>query len=135
MQIVENVGTRHIKGVAEYINKLDAEFRKIGFLKSILCNVKSIFYLNYAINKLIKKIINQNYKSQKMAWTKPIWPKISHLISFCASHFAKRIPYLNKTNKWWFLIKNDNLLLNIINNLVKKWRIEKMVHSARSWFV
>jgi len=29
-----------MKGVADYMNKLDAEFRKIGFLKSILCNPK-----------------------------------------------------------------------------------------------
>ncbi len=29
-----------MKGVADYINKLDAEFRKIGFLKSILCTPK-----------------------------------------------------------------------------------------------
>lgn len=40
LQIVENVGTRHMKGVADYISKLDTEFRKIGFLKSILCNPK-----------------------------------------------------------------------------------------------
>ena len=39
LQIVENVGTRHMKGVADYISKLDTEFRKIGFLRSILCNV------------------------------------------------------------------------------------------------
>jgi len=40
LQIVENVGTRHIKGVADYMTKLDTEFRKNGFLKSILCNPK-----------------------------------------------------------------------------------------------
>lgn len=43
LQIVENVGTRHMKGVADYISKLDTEFRKIGFLKSILCNVRHLF--------------------------------------------------------------------------------------------
>ena len=29
-----------MKGSSEYINKLEGELRKVGFLKSILCNVK-----------------------------------------------------------------------------------------------
>lgn len=37
--MVENVGTRCMKGSNDYLNKLDVELRKIGFLKSILCNV------------------------------------------------------------------------------------------------
>ena len=40
LQMVENVGTRCMKGSADYMSKLDTEFRKIGFIKSILCNVK-----------------------------------------------------------------------------------------------
>lgn len=40
LQMIENVGTRHMKGSNDYLNKLDGELRKIGFIKSILCNPK-----------------------------------------------------------------------------------------------
>jgi hypothetical protein len=37
----ENVSARHMKGSPDYIKTLDAELRKVGFLKSILCNVRN----------------------------------------------------------------------------------------------
>ena len=37
LQIFENIGTRHMKGSNDYLNKLEIELRKIGFLKTILC--------------------------------------------------------------------------------------------------
>jgi DNA primase large subunit len=40
LQLFENLGTRYMKGSSEYISKLDQELRKVGFLKSILCNAK-----------------------------------------------------------------------------------------------
>lgn len=40
--MIENVGTRHMKGSNDYLNKLDGELRKIGFIKSILCNVSIV---------------------------------------------------------------------------------------------
>jgi hypothetical protein len=43
--MVENVGTRCMKGSTDYLSKLDTEFRKIGFIKSILCNVKYNYFL------------------------------------------------------------------------------------------
>ncbi len=42
LQLIENVGTRHMKGSADYLSKLDQELRKIGFLKSILGSVHNL---------------------------------------------------------------------------------------------
>jgi hypothetical protein len=43
----ENVGTRHMKGSNDYIKTLDAELRKVGFLKSLLCNVSILIVPSY----------------------------------------------------------------------------------------
>jgi hypothetical protein len=47
LQLIENIGTRHMKGSNEYIKKIDEELRKNGFLKSLYCSVgfNSINYL------------------------------------------------------------------------------------------
>jgi hypothetical protein len=52
LQLIENVGTRFMKGSNDYINKLSEELRKIGFLKSILCSVSLYFHLT-CNNKLV----------------------------------------------------------------------------------
>ena len=41
LQLIENVGTRHMKGSNEYLKKIDEELRKNGFLKSLHCSVSS----------------------------------------------------------------------------------------------
>jgi hypothetical protein len=42
LQLIENVGTRHMKGSNEYLKKIDEELRKNGFLKSLHCFVSYI---------------------------------------------------------------------------------------------
>ena len=47
LQLFENVGTKYMKGGNDYIKKLDEEFRKSSFLKTILNPVRIIFEYIY----------------------------------------------------------------------------------------
>jgi hypothetical protein len=39
LQLFETISSKYLKNSAEYNQKLDSELRRIGFLKTILCNV------------------------------------------------------------------------------------------------